>query len=250
MKVYSIHDERFKKYGFVLAGYDYTELFEALKEVPMPVEGIDYVASLESLENCAAAKEMEIRGFGAMPVQLGYVSGRARQMNGLEYHKSSEYNIPMNDVIVLLGMQQDIVDGKYDSSKCEAFLIPARRATSATVTGLSPEMTFTATSLSLNHLIVSIASGRMLSERVTIASAFMPTGNLSPWICPVECAITSTRSPICAYCFTILSIRVGIGFKTNSGAPMTNVPAPSKVTAESFRADENGRVAIGCKAAE
>jgi ureidoglycolate hydrolase len=90
----------------------------------MPSEGIDYVASLDSLENCAVAKEMEIRGFGAMTVQLGYVSGRARQMNGLEYHKSSEYNIPMNDVIVLLGMQQDIVDGKYDSSKCEAFLIP------------------------------------------------------------------------------------------------------------------------------
>ena len=124
MKVYSIHDERFKKYGFVLTGYDYTELFETLKEVPMPSEGIDYVASLDSLENCAVAKEMEIRGFGAMTVQLGYVSGRARQMNGLEYHKSSEYNIPMNDVIVLLGMQQDIVDGKYDSSKCEAFLIP------------------------------------------------------------------------------------------------------------------------------
>ena len=124
MKVYSINDERFKKYGFVLTGYDYTELFESLKKVPMPDEGIAYVASEPTLENCAEAKKMEIRGFGAMPVQLGYVSGRARQMNGLEYHKSSEYNIPMNDVIVLLGMQQDIVDGKYDSSKCEAFLIP------------------------------------------------------------------------------------------------------------------------------
>ena len=70
MKVYSIHDERFKKYGFVLTGYDYTELFENLKKVPMPDERIDYVAYLESLENCAAAKEMEIRGFGAMPVHM------------------------------------------------------------------------------------------------------------------------------------------------------------------------------------
>jgi len=124
MKIYNVTDERFKKYGFVLTGYDYTELFENLKKVPMNDEGIIYVASEPTLENCAEAKKMEVRGFGAMSVQLGYVSGRARQMNGLEYHKSSEYNIPMNDVILLLGMQQDIVDGKYDSSKCEAFFVP------------------------------------------------------------------------------------------------------------------------------
>lgn len=124
MKIYNVTDERFKKYGFVLTGYDYTELFENLKKVPMNDEGIIYVASEPTLEKCAEAKKMEVRGFGAMSVQLGYVSGRARQMNGLEYHKSSEYNIPMNDVILLLGMQQDIVDGKYDSSKCEAFFVP------------------------------------------------------------------------------------------------------------------------------
>lgn len=125
MKVYNVNDERFKKYGFVLTGYDYTELFEALKQVEIPARGITYVASLESLESCAVAKDMEIRGFGAMPIQFGYVSGKAKHMNALEYHKCSEYNIPMDDIIVLLGMQQDIVDGKYDSSKCEAFLIPA-----------------------------------------------------------------------------------------------------------------------------
>ena len=41
-------------------------------------------------------------------------------------------------------------------------------------------ITFTSTSLSLNHLIVSTASGRILSERVMIDTAFKPTGNLSP----------------------------------------------------------------------
>lgn len=124
MKVYNINDERFKKYGFVLTGYDYTELFESLRKVPMPDEGIIYVASEKALENCEAAKEMQIRGFGSTDVQLGYVSGRANLMNGLEFHKSSEYNIPMNDVILLLGREQDITDGKYDSSRCEAFYVP------------------------------------------------------------------------------------------------------------------------------
>lgn len=124
MKVYSIYDHKFNKYGCVLNGYDYTELFQNLAKVPMPETGIAYVASESSLEGCSAAKEMEIRGFGAYPVQLGYVSGKARALNCLEYHKSSEYNIPMNDVILLLGMEQDIADGTFDSSKCEAFYVP------------------------------------------------------------------------------------------------------------------------------
>lgn len=124
MKVYDIYDDRFKKYGCVLDGYDYTELFETLARVPMPETGITYVASLDSLEGCSAAKEMEIRGFGSYPVQLGYVSGRARSLNCLEYHKSSEYNIPMDDVILLLGMEQDIINGQFDSSRCEAFYVP------------------------------------------------------------------------------------------------------------------------------
>ena len=50
----------------------------------MPDDGITYIASEPTLEQCAVAKDMEIRGFGAMPVQLGYVSGKAREMNGLE----------------------------------------------------------------------------------------------------------------------------------------------------------------------
>lgn len=124
MKVYSIHDKRFKKYGFVLTGYDFAELFENLGKIAMPASGITYVASEPALEACAVAKEMEKRGFGGMPIQLGYVTGSAKQMNGFEYHKCSEYNIPANDIILLLGMQQDIEGGTYDSSKCEAFLVP------------------------------------------------------------------------------------------------------------------------------
>ena len=64
------------------------------------------------------------------------------------------------------------------------------------------------------------------------------------------CASTITRSPICAYCLTIFSTRTGRGFKTNSGAPIANVPTSPKVTAESLRAEEKGRTAVACKAVE
>ncbi len=125
MKIYNVKDEQFKNYGCVLDVYDYTELFHILANADMPAEGIVYKASDAGLESCAAAKEMEIRGFGGYPVQLGYVVGNARTMNCLEYHKSSEYNIAMDDIILILGREQDIVDGKYDSSLCKAFFVPA-----------------------------------------------------------------------------------------------------------------------------
>lgn len=125
MKVYSIYDNEFRKYGCVLEGYDYAELFYALGKLPMPETGIVYVPSDDALESCSAAKEMEIRGFGAFPVQLGYVMGKCGVMNCLEYHKSGEFNIAMNDIVLLLGMVQDIEGGTFDSSKCEAFLVPA-----------------------------------------------------------------------------------------------------------------------------
>jgi len=125
MKLYSVNDAEFNEYGVVLTGYDYSELFENLSKVPVPERGIVYVASEKTLENCSEAKKMEIRGFGGYPVQLGYVSGINRTMNCLEYHKSSEYNIALEDIILVLGHEKQIVDGKFDSSLCKAFHVPA-----------------------------------------------------------------------------------------------------------------------------
>lgn len=125
MRVYNVDDELFKEYGCVLCGYDYSELFEKLAEIEIPCRGIVYKASDASLENCAVTKEMQNRGFGGYPIQLGYVNGVNRAMNCLEYHKSSEFNIAMNDIILILGKEQDIMDGKFDSRLCKAFRVPA-----------------------------------------------------------------------------------------------------------------------------
>ena len=124
MKLYSVYDKEFKKYGCVLTGYDYSELFEELKKLEVPQEGIVYEASVNALENCAEKRKMELKGFGGYPVQLGYVGGNNRIMNCLEYHKSSEFNIALNDVILILGLVQEIENGKFDSSLCKAFLVP------------------------------------------------------------------------------------------------------------------------------
>ena len=47
-------------------------------------------------------------------------------LNALEYHRSSEVNVAATDAVLMLGSQQDITkDFTYDTSKVEAFLVPA-----------------------------------------------------------------------------------------------------------------------------
>ncbi len=125
MKILSVNDTKFKKYGKVLAGYDYSEIFEELKKIPLPESGIIYIASNENFES---KKEKELfmnRGFGGTPIQIGCVCGSNDILNCLEYHKSSEFNIAMDDIILILGDERDIVAGKYNTEKCEAFFVPA-----------------------------------------------------------------------------------------------------------------------------
>ena len=55
-----------------------------------------------------------------------YCNGHNHLLNAVEYHRDSEINIAVTDLILILGKEQDITeDHTYDSSKMEAFLIPA-----------------------------------------------------------------------------------------------------------------------------
>ena len=50
-------------------------------------------------------------------------------LNALEYHRSSEANVAVTDIILLLGQQSDITeDFTYDTAQLEAFFIPAGTA--------------------------------------------------------------------------------------------------------------------------
>lgn len=125
MNIYSVTDAEFRSYGQVLTGYDFTELFAALSGMPCPEKGIRYEPSVPELENCAVFSELKNRGFGAMPIQAGYCSGTNNQLNCLEYHKSSEFNIAGDDIVLLLGHIWQITDGKFDTADVKAFYVPA-----------------------------------------------------------------------------------------------------------------------------
>ena len=121
----SVLDAGFKKYGRVIADIDTSEIVKLMDSYDMP-EDVVYVAGDEKLENTQIHKVMEESIYGGCPVQTGYCNGHNQKLNALEYHRSSEFDIAQTDLILLLGMQQDIEDGDiYDTAKVEAFFVPA-----------------------------------------------------------------------------------------------------------------------------
>jgi hypothetical protein len=130
LKVESVFEDSFREFGQILDGYDFTEAVSALRQLPKPDGEVVYVPSEPRLEATAVFRELSLRHFGGMPVQLGYCNGWNTKLNGLEYHRDSEVNIAATDVIVLLGRQADI-DRKnftYDTSLVKAFLVPSGTA--------------------------------------------------------------------------------------------------------------------------
>lgn len=125
MKIETVTSSAFVPYGKVLEGYDITELLETLASAtPLP-EGVEYVPSLPALEALPIAKQIEVNAYGGMPVQLGYCNGHNTKLNCLEYHRDSELNCGTEDFVLLLTKQDEIVDGKLDTSKVKAFRVPA-----------------------------------------------------------------------------------------------------------------------------
>lgn len=125
LSIKPVTDPSFCTYGKVVTGYDAGELLEKMKETPLP-EDVIYVPSVEELEELAVSKEMEKKLYGQLPIQVGYCNGHNKKLNAVEYHRNSEINIAVTDLVLILGRQQDIApDYTYDSGKMEAFLVPA-----------------------------------------------------------------------------------------------------------------------------
>ena len=87
MEILKVTDAEFKTYGKVLEGYDMTDLLKAIEE----------------LEGLKIADEMKERAYGGLEIQIGYCNGNNKKLNAVEYHRSSELDIAVDDLILLLG---------------------------------------------------------------------------------------------------------------------------------------------------
>lgn len=129
MEIKKVTDPSFRKYGRVVQGIDFTDLVEAIKrETPLP-DGVAYEPSIKALEETTAAKALQKRTYGELPIEVGYCNGHNYKLNAVEYHRSSEVNVAATDAVLIVGMQQDITDDfKYETAKMEAFLVEAGTA--------------------------------------------------------------------------------------------------------------------------
>lgn len=125
MKIYQVADPEFKEYGRVIKGYDLHPLIREMEKLPVP-EDVAYVASVPELEELLVAQELKMGVYGGMPIQVGYCNGHNQRLNALEYHRDSEVNVAVGDLILLLGRLQDVAeDYTLDTSTVKAFLVPS-----------------------------------------------------------------------------------------------------------------------------
>lgn len=130
IKIQSVRDEAFRKYGRVVSGLDCAPLLSLLSKTPCPSDSTVYLASDPELEKLEIFEVLQNREFGGLPIQLGYCNGSNYLLNAVEYHRSSEINIAGTDLILLLGSQQDVEAQTfaYDTGRIEGFLVPAGTA--------------------------------------------------------------------------------------------------------------------------
>ena len=125
MKINNVTDASFKQYGRVHEGYSISDIQNAMQNTPLP-DDVIYVPSVGEMEKLTEGVAIKNQFFGGLPIQIGYCNGHNKKLNALEYHRCSEINIAVTDMIILIGQQQDIQDDyTYDTSLVEAYLVPA-----------------------------------------------------------------------------------------------------------------------------
>lgn len=122
MKLYQVTDKEFKAYGKVLK-FDASDLIARAEKIPMPKSGSVYEPSKADLEDTAAFAKLKNEVFGESDIQIGCCYGHSDSLNALEWHKSSEINVAVTDMILFLGTIFDMDGSRYSSENVRAFLV-------------------------------------------------------------------------------------------------------------------------------
>jgi hypothetical protein len=96
-----------------------------MNAISLPENGVAYEPSIPALETCGISAALQNNAYGGMPVELGMCWGRNTKLNCLEYHRDSEFNLGAEDFILLLAKQDEIRDGRLDTTCVKAFRAPA-----------------------------------------------------------------------------------------------------------------------------
>ena len=127
--IHSVFDPEFERFGEVLDVSEFVPLIEYLdKYTVVPASGNEYVPHVEDLGSVVSSSTVIHDTFGLVPLEYGYVNGNNTKLNALEFHKSSEINVCVTPLVLLLASINDIENSAIHSSKVSAFYIPENTA--------------------------------------------------------------------------------------------------------------------------
>lgn len=121
-------DPSFAPYGRVLKGDFSSAVSYLLNKTPMPPERNLYVRDEEAFRKLPLLQGLRGEVFGEMAIEAGYCNGYNSFLNALESHACPEIDIAATDLVLLLALPSDVVDGMIDSLKVRGFLLKAGEA--------------------------------------------------------------------------------------------------------------------------
>ena len=125
LSLYDVNSSEFAKYGRIVNGFDIAEIVDEAKKIANPESGSAYLPSVEAFEKLDIAGKMKSQLFGEMKIQVGYCWGRNNIFGATEWHTSSEINIAVTDLVIIVGNLWDVKDNAIDTSCFKAFYVPA-----------------------------------------------------------------------------------------------------------------------------
>ncbi len=128
LRLYSVYDREFRRYGSVLTFERQAELSAALAKTPLPETGNAYVASEPTLEAVSVNAALSEACFGGKDVQVGYCNGHGFTLNAMEYHRCSEINMTTTGLVLLLAAPEMLHDGELDANDVVGFYLPVDTA--------------------------------------------------------------------------------------------------------------------------
>ena len=124
LSLHSVSDSAFRRFGRVVE-YNSAALASACEQAAaMPEAGARYVPSMPELEALPALQDARHALWGEADCQIGCCWGYNTKLNCLEYHRSSEHNVAVSDLVLLLAAQQDMEGFELPEGRIAGFFVP------------------------------------------------------------------------------------------------------------------------------
>jgi len=126
--ILSVFDDSFKEFGMIHKRFKINTLLDYIRRKNIVTDDMVYIADVPEMRKELSGQLNPIMEsiYAGMEVQVGVCYGRNNILNGLEYHQGSEAYILGADMVMMLGIDEDIKwpEGTYNSSLIKSFYAP------------------------------------------------------------------------------------------------------------------------------